>query len=202
MTKANESKTERMTKVAGAYVDMSGETLEKIEFEIEVPYARAEAKLIASVKKHFNLPATAGVAITNIEQPESTRKVYDMNLLYLSGAEMFHDESDAKERAKEINGKCVAGVLYDYETQVFWYDVETEEYGTEKFYWTTGYNCTAQDARAMLRMRFEEMNGKKPIELNAWGNQKGYKKHETPIYYVGSAELFADCEREVKHREK
>lgn len=202
MTKNNESKNERMTKLQGVYVDMFSSELEKVEFEIEIPYARAEKKQIDAVKKHFGLSESAGVVITSVIQPETERKIYDTGLLYLSGAEMFQDEDEAKERAKEIHGKCVAGKLYEYETHVFWFDIEENEYGVTDFDYQTGYNCTAQDARAMLYMRFEEIYRRKPIAMHVFENQRGFIKHEYTTYYVGSTELFADCERDVKHREK
>lgn len=204
MAKSNESKSTRndgrMTHVSGIIANMQEQTF--TTFECDVPYARSNDKLAKSVREVMQLDDACMVSISEIVQTEKERKIYDTGLLYLSGAEMFLEEDEAKERAKEIHGKCVAGKLYEYRTHVFWFDIEENEYGVTDFDYQTGYNCTAQDARAMLYMRFEELYERKPIAMHVFENQRGFIKHEYTTYYVGSAELFADCERVVKHREK
>ena len=189
----------RTTHAVGVLVDMKEQKF--TPFEVDIPYVRSIDKAAKSVAEIMQLDGSTVVSISELQQTETQRVVYDMNALYLSDAEQFADEETAKARAKEIGAKAITGTIYRYNTQVFFYDMESNEYATQPFEWVCGSNFTALDARAMLAMRFEEMHKDcRAVALHSWGNQKGYKKHEETVFYVASADLLKGCERIVKHR--
>ena len=101
----------RMTHVAGIIANMQEQTF--TPFECDVPYARSNDKLAKSVREVMNLDDACMVSISEIVQTETERKTYDNAKLYAANAEMFSDETEAKERAKEISAKCVQGFIYN-----------------------------------------------------------------------------------------
>lgn len=199
----NETKSNmdaRETILQGFYIDPMSEKLEKVDFEVTIPYARAPQKHIDAVKKHFNLDASAAVVIVNVEQPETERKFYSESALFMADAETFIDENEAKTYARENGLRVVAANIYGYETQVFAVD-NKGDYFTEKFTWVCGDNWTKRDARAALAMRYEETHACKVIALHSIESPQGFTKKQDSVWYAISADELAKCERTVRHRE-
>ena len=190
----------RTTHVIGVLVDLKNQNFQP--FECDVPYVRSVEKAAKSVADVMQLTDEIMVSISELQQTEIERKIYDNAKLYAADAEMFIEEEEAKAHAKEIGAKCVQGFIYNYQTNV-WYIDANGDYQTELFDYMCGGNFTAIDARSMLAMRFEEQHkGAKVLNIHHTESPRGFSKADDIVWYVINNEELAKCEREIKHRAK
>ncbi len=188
MTKNNE----RKSMVKGMIIDTVNQSFE--QFEIETSYTRSIDKAVKFATAQLNADKKPEIVITvqEIVNEKTQRKAWNNAALYLESETMTFSEDEAKEQAKE-NQTIVKGKLYVYFTNVFYYDVDTSEYGVKQFSWSTGRLETAKDARAMICMRFEEIEKQKPIAIDVYENQRGYKRSEMDAFYIIDNDRIERC---------
>ena len=193
---ARKNTKERKSIVKGIWAN--AQTQEFNQFEIETDYTRSiekAVKLAKAIINPDNNPAIM-VSVSDIVNEKASRKYYDNAAMYLEAAQMCIDEEEAKNECKE-NETIVKGFYYSYNTHVFYFDMNANEYKVAPFSWDSGANITARDCRAMLTMRFEEThNGCKVITMHEWGNSKGYTKSQDTVWYILTPEQLERCMKE------
>lgn len=195
MAKTN---TERKSTVKGVWVNV--ETMERYEFTHEVEYVRTTntAKALKLVSEIINPDNDPNIAITvqEIVNESATRKYYDNAAMYIEALQMCMSKEEAENELKE-GEFIVKGTLYNFETQVFAYNLKTNEYVTKPFSWSCGNNVTARDARAMLMMRYEETHeGERVICIHDWSTSKGYSKAQDDVWFILNDETAQRCIKE------
>ena len=195
---ARKNTTERKSMVKGVWVNV--ETMERNEFSYEVEYVRTTntAKALKLVSELINPDNDPNIAITvqEIVNESTTRKYYDNATMYVEALQMCMTREDAENELKE-GEFIVKGTLYNFETQVFAYNLKANAYVTEPFSWSCGNNVTARDARAMLAMRYEEINpDERVICVHDWNTSKGYSKAQNDVWFILNDEIAQRCIKE------
>ena len=190
--KENTSST-RKTIVNGIWAN--AKTQEFNQFSVVTEYTRSTekaVKLASAIINPDNDPAIM-ISVSELVQEKSARRYYDNAALYLEASQMCIDENEAKEQCKD-GETIVKGLLYSYNTHVFYFDMDANEYKVTPFSWNSGANITAKDCREMLAMRFEETHKNcKVIAMHEWGNQRGYVKYQDTVWYILNAEQLEHC---------
>lgn len=189
--------TERKSTVKGIWAN--AKTQEFNQFEIVTDYTRSidkAVKLASEIINPDNDPAIM-ISVSEIVNEKAQRKVYDNAAMYLEAEQMCIDEEEAKEQCKE-NETIVKGFFYSYNTHVFYFDMNENEYKVAPFSWDSGANITARDCRAMLAMRFEETNkGCKVVAMHEWSNNKGFTKAQDTVWYILTPEQLETCTKDA-----
>lgn len=196
MARTNNKNNERKTTINGIWAN--AKTQEFNQFSVVTEYTRSTekaVKLASAIINPDNDPAIM-VSVSELVQEKKASKYFDNSALYLESDLMAFDENEARENCKD-GQTVVKGTVYSYHTNVFYYDIKTGKYNAEPFYWSYGANVTAKDCRAMLAIRFEEMNENcKVIALDEWGTTKGYEKYQSTVWYVIDDEKLERCIKE------
>ena len=194
-----ENMTERKSTVKGVWIDL--ETHQFNEYEIVTDYTRSVDKAVKLASEQINPDNLPNIVVTvkEIVNEKQARKYYDNAAMYAEARDMCYGQAEAEDTVKE-NEIVVKGTLYEFDTNLFVYNIKTKEHEARKFHWSCGSNVTARDARAMLAMRYEELNPDyKVIAMNVWNNPKGYTKHETPVWFVIDKQTLQEhCMKEAK----
>ena len=194
---ARTNNTERKSTVKGVWIDMQTQAFN--EYEIETEYTRSldkAVKLANAIINPGNNPMIV-VTVKEIVNEKAARRYYDNALLYAEARDMCMGQTEAEASVQE-GEIIVKGTLYNFETQVFAYNLATQSYITRPFHWSCGNNVTARDARAMLAMRYEEMNpDERVICVHDWSTTKGYSKAQDDVWFVIDKEKARECMKEA-----
>lgn len=187
---------ERKSTVKGIWAN--AETQEFNPFEIETDYTRSiekAVKLANAIINPDNNPFIM-VSVSEIVNEKAARKYYDNASMYLEALQMCLSKEDAENEVKE-GEFIVKGTVYNFETQVFAYNLESNSYITRPFSWSCGNNVTARDARAMLAMRYEETHqNERVICVHDWSTSKGYSKAQDEVWFILNDEIAQRCIKE------
>ena len=197
MARTNNSNNERKTTVKGIWAN--AKTQEFNQFSVVTEYTRSTEKAVKLARAIINPDNDSAimVSVSELIQEKPSRLYYDNAAMYLEAEQMYMTEEEAKEQCKD-GETIVKGQLYSYSTNIFYFDMNVNEYKVATFSWNSGGNITAKDCRAMLAMRFEDMHiGCKVIAMHEWGNSKCYVKHQCSVWYVLTPEQLKSCIKET-----
>ena len=198
-TKNTESKKStrfenKQTVLKGEYINL--DTVERTQFEITVPYVRSEKLALDAAYKALELDKNFIIDSRKFEivNEKSIPVRYSNTKLYDNRRDIFATEEEAK--AACLNGETVKSVsLYTVASNVWTLD-NTSEYHTHKVSYETPVNITKSDARAFVKMRFEEESDEQVLALH------DTKKEENTFFVVIEEEALKRCIIEKKHTEK
>lgn len=196
---ARTNNMERKSTIKGVWIDMQSQAFN--EYEIETDYTRSLDKALKLAKEIINPDNNENIVVTvkEIVNEKAARRYYDNAAIYAEAREMCYGQAEAEDIAEEAE-TVVKGIVYEFDTNIFAYNTAAETYAAKAFHWSCGNNVTAKDARAMLAMRFEEINPDwRTIAMHVWGNTKGYVKRETQVWFVIDKQTLQDhCMKEDK----
>ena len=169
----------RTTVVKGQYVDMENNSVN--DFEVTVDYVRAEAKAAEMAFEALNLADSCIINTRTLqvinEAPKPIR--YNNGKLVDFAVCILDNENEAIEACAD--GQIVKQVsIYTVES-VIWsvtFGESENEYHTVKVAYNTSANITKADARAFVRMKYEQENGDSVLAMH------DTKKSEHIMYAV------------------
>lgn len=200
MARTNKTNEERKTLVKGMVADAQLKTFEA--FEVETAYTRSIEKAVkfaSAILNPDNEPHIM-VSVSEIVNEKAQRKVWNNSALYLESREMCMSEDEANE-LREDDEIVVKGFLYIFNTNIWAYNIVTQEYVTEFYSWSSGNNSTAKDARALLAMRYEEMHpNTRVIGMHMFETPKGYTKAQYDVWFVINKEYaYEQCMKQEEN---
>lgn len=184
----------KITTLKGEYVNL--DTAEHTPFEITVPYVRSEKLALDAAYTALNLDATYIIDSRKFEivNEKSIPVRYSNTKLYDNRRDIFATEDEAK--AACLDGETVKSVsLYTVVSNAWTLD-NIGTYHTHKVSYETPVNITKSDARAFVKMRFEEESDEMVLALH------DTKKEETSFFVVIEEEALKRCIIEKKHDDK
>ena len=198
-TKNTESKKStrfenKQTVLKGEYINL--DTAEKNAFEISVPYVRSEKLAIEAAYAALGLSENFIIDSRKFEivNEKAIPVRYSNTKLFDNRRDIFATEEEAKSAC--LNGETVKSVsLYNVVSNVWTLD-NIGEYHTHKVYYETPVNITKSDARAFVKMRFEEESDEQVIAIH------GTNKKENTYFVVIEEEALKRCIIEKKHTDK
>lgn len=169
----------RETTIKGEYIN--DETMEKKSFEIVVPYVRSKDKALEKVYEVLQLSDDYIINARKLEiineAPKPIR--YNNGKLVDFATAVFDDEKEAIEACAD--DQIVKQVsIYTVES-VIWavtFGEDENYYHTEKVAYNTPANITKADARAFVRMKYEQENGDTVLAMH------DTKKHEHTMFAI------------------
>lgn len=202
MARTKNTNEERKTLVKGMIADAQLKTFEA--FEVETAYTRSLEKAVkfaSAILNPDNEPHIM-VSVSEIVNEKAQRKLWNNTALYLEARKMCMSEEEAND-IREDDEIVVKGFLYTFYTNVWAYNIDTHEYITEFYSWSSGYNSTAKDARAVLAMRYEKMHpNTRVIGMHTFETSKGYTKAQDNVWYVINKEFaYEHCMKQEENED-
>ena len=149
-SKKNENRT---STVKGIIANPQTQTFE--QFESETAYTRSAVKAVELAREALNLDPTVMVSVTEIVNQPLVKVQYDAQSLIENMRESFENQEEA-ENAAEENEQVIGYELFAYSGQIW--AVSGEEYVTEFVRYFSTVKHTKVDARAFIKMRYEQEN--------------------------------------------
>lgn len=149
-SKKNENRT---STVKGIIANPQTQTFE--QFEIETAYTRSAVKAVEMAREVLNLDPSVMVSVTEIVNQPLVKVQYDAQSLIENMRESFGNQEEAENAAAE-NEQVIAYELFAYSGQIW--AVAGEEYATEFVRYFSTVKHTKVDARAFIKMRYEQEN--------------------------------------------
>lgn len=149
-SKKNENRT---STVKGIIANPQTQTFE--QFEIETAYTRSAVKATEMAREALNLDPAVMVSVTEIVNQPLVKVQYDAQSLIENMRESFENQEEAEKAAAE-NETVIAYELFMYSGQIW--AVAGEEYVTEFVRYFSTVKHTKVDARAFIKMRYEQEN--------------------------------------------
>lgn len=149
-SKKNENRT---STVKGIIANPQTQTFE--QFEIETAYTRSTVKAVEMAREIMNLDPAVMVSVTEIVNQPLVKVQYDAQSLIENMRESFENQEEAENAAAE-NESVIGYELYLYSGQIW--AVASEEYVTEFVRYFSTVKHTKVDARAFIKMRYEQEN--------------------------------------------
>lgn len=149
-SKKNENRT---STVKGIIANPQTQTFE--QFEIETAYTRSAVKAVEMAREILNLDPTVMVSVTEIVNQPLVKVQYDAQSLIENMRESFGNQEEAENAAAE-NETVIPYELFMYSGQIW--AVAGEEYETEFARYFSTIKHTKVDARAFIKMRYEQEN--------------------------------------------
>lgn len=186
MTTNNNRYANRETVLKGETVNL--ETMERTNFELTVPYVRSVSKAMEIAAETLELDEATIINPKTFEvvnvKPEPIK--YNDGKVYELAYERWDDENNAKDAANKDGSNVVKIAWFEYSAQI-WAINNEGNYFTEKYYDESPVSFTKVDARAFVRMSYEDNTNYKVIGLH------DCVKRETPIYCVITSDNLAQC---------
>ena len=148
--KRNENRT---SMVKGIIANPQTQTFE--QFEIETAYTRSAVKAVEMAREALNLDPAVMVSVTEIVNQPLMKVQYDAQSLIENMRESFGNQEEAEKAAAE-NETVIAYELFMYSGQIW--AVSGDEYTTEFVRYFSTVKHTKVDARAFIKMRYEQEN--------------------------------------------
>lgn len=149
-SKKNENRT---STVKGIIANPQTQTFE--QFEIETAYTRSAVKAVEMAREILNLDNSVMVSVTEIINQPIVKVQYDAQSLIENMRESFENQEEAENAAAE-NETVIPYELYMYSSQIW--AVAGEEYATKFVRYFSTVKHTKVDARAFIKMRYEQEN--------------------------------------------
>lgn len=149
-SKKNENRT---STVKGIIANPQTQTFE--QFEIETAYTRSAVKAVEMAREALNLDPAVMVSVTEIVNQPLVKVQYDAQSLIENMRESFENQEAAENAAAE-NETVIPYELYMYSGQIW--AVAGEEYATDFVRYFSTVKHTKVDARAFIKMRYEQEN--------------------------------------------
>lgn len=149
----NKKNENRTSTVKGIIANPHTQTFE--QFEIETAYTRSAVKAVEMAREALNLDKSVMVSVTEIVNQPIAKVQYDAQSLIENMRESFENQAEA-EKATAENEQVIAYEIYLYSGQIW--AVSGEEYATEFVRYFSTVKHTKVDARAFIKMRFEQEN--------------------------------------------
>lgn len=149
-SKKNENRT---STVKGIIANPQTQTFE--QFEIETAYTRSAIKAVEMAREALNLDPAVMVSVTEIVNQPLVKVQYDAQSLIENMRESFENQEEAENAAAE-NETVIPYELFMYSGQIW--AVSGEEYATDFVRYFSTVKHTKVDARAFIKMRYEQEN--------------------------------------------
>lgn len=185
MTKNNRF-ANRVTTIKGETINL--ETLEKNQFELEIPYVRSFQKALEIATEKLSLNEDTIINPKKFEvinEPPKPIK-YNDGKIYDLAYNRFDTEEEAKEASEIDNTEMRVITWYEINGQIWAIDNE-ENYITEFYADETPINMTKVNARDFLKMSYEDLNGNKVLGVH------NCQKHEKPMFCVITSDNLQKC---------
>ena len=176
-SKKNENRT---STVKGIIANPQTQTFE--QFEIETAYTRSAVKAVEMAREILNLDNSVMSSVTEIVNQPLVKVQYDAQSLIENMRESFGNQEEAESAAEE-NESVIKYELYAYSGQIW--AVAGEEYVTEFVRYFSTVKHTKVDARAFIKMRYEQENDSAQV-IGIHGDER---KEQKQFAVIGNEQL-------------
>ena len=176
-SKKNENRT---STVKGIIANPQTQTFE--QFEIETAYTRSAVKAVEMAREILNLDNSVMISVTEIVNQPLVKVQYDAQSLIENMRESFGNQEEAESAAEE-NESVIEYELYAYSGQIW--AVAGEEYVTEFVRYFSTVKHTKVDARAFIKMRYEQENDSAQV-IGIHGDER---KEQKQFAVIGNEQL-------------
>lgn len=176
-SKKNENRT---STVKGIIANPQTQTFE--QFEIETAYTRSAVKAVEMAREILNLDNSVMISVTEIVNQPLVKVQYDAQSLIENMRESFGNQEEAESAAEE-NESVIKYELYAYSGQIW--AVAGEEYVTEFVRYFSTVKHTKVDARAFIKMRYEQENDSAQV-IGIHGDER---KEQKQFAVIGNEQL-------------